>query len=202
MVKSCNIQVVDNPRTTFTFKISTWALCKICKIYFWSPSVFHFWPTLNIYPDSRSMVHGWPKQGHSPIESFRYRLYAICILGHLFFVRTVSGSLLPLPSASTVPVLFIDCLVFARTLSGDNISPVQTWRWLRLIMHSKFQLMWLRNFVVCGKLWTAETMEIIISRYATMRTRFGGWWLKYNKVDTTNRCEALKYYTFLKYVIY
>ena len=170
MVKSCNIQVVDNPRTTFTFKISTWALC---KIYFWSPSVFHFWPTLNIYPDSRSMVHGWPKQGHSPIESFRYRLYAICILGHLFFVRTVSGSLLPLPSASTVPVLFIDCLVFARTLSGDNISPVQTWRWLRLIMHSKFQLMWLRNFVVCGKLRTAETMEIIISRYATMRTRFG-----------------------------
>lgn len=121
------------------------------------------------------MVHGWPKQGHSPIESFRCRLYAICILGHLFFVRTVSSSLLPLPSASAVPVLFIDCLVFARTLSGDNISPVQTWRWLRLIMHSKFQLMWLRNFVVWGKLWTAETMEIIISRYATMRTRFGGW---------------------------
>ena len=28
------------------------------------------------------------------------------------------------------------------------------------------------------------------------------WWLKYNKVDTTNRCEALKYYTFLKYVKY
>ena len=130
------------------------------------------------------MVHGWPKQGHSPIESFRCRLYAICILGHLFFVRTVSSSLLPLPSASAVPVLFIDCLVFARTLSGDNISPVQTWRWLRLIMHSKFQLMWLRNFVVWGKLWTAETMEIIISRYATMNADTfwrleSCWWLKY-----------------------